>query len=327
LEDDDVEEPEATRSSQAAAAAAAAAADEAAAMALKKREKQLKIIRFWGVVTTAAYASNYAGLCSAKPGLASTAITAYATGQAMPASVRKVLHPLLFTAFVSALSAIVVERIRASARGEEPLDWTESLYSFTTGSNGEGRERGDGGLAPGDYLSLMLGPSCTALAFRIFANSKRISSKLPAVFGVSAATAVGSLFLSPTLGNAVGLPPDLNLVLSHRCVTSALAVPSAVAAGASPELTVAAVLITGLYGASGQWLTESLDVTSDSCQGTAVGANSHSIGTASLVASAPNAAVFASVSMLITGIVHALVCTIPYSRVLLRSCAGHNSSI
>ena len=42
-------------------------------------------------------------------------------------------------------------------------------------------------------------------------------------------------------------------MLPQRSISSALAVPSAKLTGASCELTVAAVLLTGLYGASGQW--------------------------------------------------------------------------
>lgn len=42
-------------------------------------------------------------------------------------------------------------------------------------------------------------------------------------------------------------------ILLQRSISSALAVPSAKLTGASCELTVAAVLLTGLYGASGQW--------------------------------------------------------------------------
>ena len=43
------------------------------------------------------------------------------------------------------------------------------------------------------------------------------------------------------------------VISPQRSISSALAVPSAKLTGASCELTVAAVLLTGLYGASGQW--------------------------------------------------------------------------
>ena len=61
-----------------------------------------------------------------------------------------------------------------------------------------------------------------------------------------------SMFYSP-----FDIFPYIYYVYStQRSVSSALALPSAKATGANPELTVAAVLLTGLYGASGQWLLD-----------------------------------------------------------------------
>ena len=179
----------------------------------------------------------------------------------------------------------------------------------------------------------------------------------------SVVTAVASLFVSPTIGRIAGLPSELNNVLAHRSITSALAIPSATQTGASPELTVAAVLITGLYGASGGWLldlflpkpesagTVAIATTTDamaaidqtmavnadmsvdqlnalrsmitSARGTVVGTTSHSIGTASLLSDNENkAAGIASVSMLIAGISHALIASIPACTEWVKQLAG-----
>jgi putative effector of murein hydrolase len=48
--------------------------------------------------------------------------------------------------------------------------------------------------------------------------------------------------------------------------------------GATTELTMAAVLLTGLYGASGQWLLDTFSVVDPITTGVAVGTSSHSIG-------------------------------------------------
>lgn len=53
--------------------------------------------------------------------------------------------------------------------------------------------------------------------------------------------------------------------------------------GATTELTMAAVLLTGLYGASGQWLLDSFSVVDPITTGVAVGTSSHSIGIDSTV--------------------------------------------
>ena len=102
----------------------------------------------------------------------------------------------------------------------------------------------------GDYFNLLLGPSCSALAFRIFSQcqDEEIARRLPAILTASSAAAVASLFISPAVvsgnppyrtvpiivlrrssfnssfisiplscmkGATVGVPPELNAVLSH----------------------------------------------------------------------------------------------------------------
>ena len=126
---------------------------------------------------------------------------------------------------------------------------------------------------------------------------------------------------SSLLGAAVGLPPRLNEALAHRSVSSALAIPSAKATGASPELTVAAVLLTGLYGASGQWLLDLSKVRDEVHTGVTVGTAAHAVGTASLLTSNPPAAAIASVGMVVAGIFHAIVCSVPGVPALMKRLA------
>ncbi len=310
---------------------------EADAATLKRR-KQMKLIRFWSAVSVVFYAGAGAGVIdSTNPALTTTSITALTIGMGMDSKVKKVLHPLLFTAFVSAIAVVIVEKIKRHGRRDiSAQDWTDLLVEFTPAAGGT--PSNDRFIAAGKLFSLLLGPSCTALAFRIFAQQKTLGKALPAVLASSVLTSLISLFASPAIGRVVGLPAELNGVLAHRSVTSALAIPSAEQCGASPELTVAAVLITGLYGASGNWVLEWLGIgrpgnrtggdendpsTSFSARGAVVGTASHSIGTASLLGDSENkAAGIASVSMLTAGIAHAVACAIPSVPEALRNIAG-----
>ncbi len=306
-----------------------------------KQRKQMKLIRFWGIVSIVFYAGAGSGVInSTNPALATTSITAYAAGMSMPSKVKKVLHPLLFTALVSAVAVVIVEKIKRKGRPLETSDWTELLQEFTPAGKLSPQSSADPFIPPGKLFSLLLGPACTALAFRIFAQQKSLGKSLPAVLASSIITTIASLFISPAVGNAVGLPSELNGVLAHRSVTSALAIPSAEQCGASPELTVAAVLITGLYGASGSWLLDALKIGrpggrsgSDENdpsyisfgRGTVVGTASHSIGTAALLAAnETKASGIASVSMLVAGIAHAVVCAIPNAPNAIRTLAGQS---
>ena len=98
--------------------------------------------------------------------------------------------------------------------------------------------------------------------------------------------------------------------------------------------------ITGLYGASSSWLLERLGLgrpsgctgsdKNDSSyvsfgRGAVVGTASHSIGTAALVGdNETKASGIASVTMLVAGIAHAVVCAIPNTPKAIRTIAGQS---
>ena len=281
------------------------------------------------------------------------------------------LHPLLLTALASGSAVLLLARfdpegiaaplppdLSTLADGTVPGSWAV-LNKFTSKARPKCGEATNGltglglldGLRAGDCLSLMLGPSCTALAFRAYqflsaaAGGDSGSSAIIIPLATSFATVLGSLFLSPMLGRLVGLPTELSRVLAHRTVTSALAIPAANLTQASPELTTASVLVTGLYGASGAWLYERLGLmeregeaegysvhaenepTSESSYpstvvGSVVGATSHTIGTSELVRAKPSAGGVASISLMAAGLSHAGLCSLSAVRIALTAIAG-----
>jgi len=252
----------------------------------------------------------------------------------MPYYIKKALHPLMLTAVCMGASVLALSRVHeggpvaapALAESLEPAataGWA-ALHQFTS----KARPKDASILAnlrAGDFLSLFLGPSCTALAFRIYGTlDKMDAQELVVPLGTSFATALASLLASPALGALAGLPGELNRVLAHRTVTSALAIPAAGLTDASPELTTASVLLTGLYGASGAWLYElqGLLSHSDVAAGSVVGATSHTIGTSELVRAQPSAAGVASIAMMSTGLFHAFLCSLPQVRELIQRFAS-----
>ena len=150
-----------------------------------------------------------------------TTITALIAGQMLPTRVKKVLHPLVLATAVSALAAVISDKLmNVGERGFEESfgvrgrSWIESLFCYTTPTVA----CVSSGPVPykcGDYFALVLGPACTALAFRIFSQSEKLHSKLPAILAASTVAAVTSLFVSPLLGAAVGIPSELNAALAH----------------------------------------------------------------------------------------------------------------
>lgn len=150
-----------------------------------------------------------------------TTITALIAGQMLPTGVKKVLHPLVLATAVSALAAVISDRfMNVGERGfEDSFDvrgksWIDSLFCYTT-PTAACATAVPTAYKCGDYFAMVLGPACTALAFRIFSQSEKLHSKLPAILAASTVSAVTSLFVSPLLGAAVGIPSELNAALAH----------------------------------------------------------------------------------------------------------------
>ena len=199
----------------------------AATTAAQRTAKQLKVIRFWGVVTASMYAAPALGVWTPTPGslspaLAGTTITALCWGNAMPAGVKKIFHPLLLAAVASGVAAVLSDRFYGGGGGggqqsattnrEQCLvatgnDWMDSLHLFTSPSTppppSSSSSSSDRALRAGDYFNLLLGPSVVALAFRIFssAENERVAARMPAVVVASSLSALASLLISPSLGN------------------------------------------------------------------------------------------------------------------------------
>lgn len=202
---------------------------------LKKErfEKQLKLLKFWGGVTVFFYAAPMGGLLKSKtPALASTTITALIAGNMMSDEVKKILHPLLFASIISAVAAVVSDKYIHTNKDNlqqmflaKSKPWEESLFTFTSPP----QIKQD--MKAGDYFSLLIGPACVALAFRIFSQTEKLESKLPAILIATAVGATTSLVVSPLVGSYVGIPSEINAALAHRSVASSLAVPSATIAG------------------------------------------------------------------------------------------------
>ena len=201
-----------------------------ATTAAQRTAKQMKLIRFWGVVTASMYAAPALGVWTPTPGslspaLAGTTITALCWGNAMPAGVKKIFHPLL-AAVASGVAALLSDRFYGSGGGggggsaltptggskEQCLvrageDWMDSLHLFTSPStppppSSSSSSSIDRALRAGDYFNLLLGPSVVALAFRIFssAENERVAARMPAVVVASSLSALASLLISPSLG-------------------------------------------------------------------------------------------------------------------------------
>ena len=174
------------------------------AVALKSNyEKSLRLLKFWGAVTVAFYGGTVLKVLPSAPALATTSICAMTAGTMIPLHIRKIIHPIFVTAAASGVAAILLESIK-----KDPAPWKNALCGYF--SNGR-----DKNWTPGDVFFAMLGPSCSALAFRMFAQAPSMQKDLTAIIATSATVAVLSLVGSPLLGKAFQLPEELSAALAH----------------------------------------------------------------------------------------------------------------
>lgn len=137
----------------------------------------------------------------------------------------------------------------------------------------------------GDIITFFLGPATVALAVPLYKHALRLRSKLP------------SLLMGALIGSVIGLGVNAlsvallggsELMLKSalpKSVTASVAVDLSHWIGGSPELTAALTVLTGLFGSMlGPLLLRVCGVHERLAASVAIGAASHGIGSARLLA-------------------------------------------
>ncbi|CAM9458509.1 unnamed protein product, partial [Heterosigma akashiwo] len=193
------------------------------------------------------------------------------------------------------------------------------------GSSGLLQEPGSGEPGPGGPL---LRPAQRLLLLRWACGCSTAagpSANLPTLVGATAFSSMLSLFGTTWVAGRAGLPEKVSLMLSQRSVMSSLGIGGAQLLGASPALTVASILVTGVYGASvGKDLLAKFGAPPSAplVRGLAMAPRAHSIGTAALMEGEPEATAISSVGPLPGGIIHTFVCAVPSVQNVLKGLAS-----
>ncbi|CAM9183845.1 unnamed protein product, partial [Phaeothamnion confervicola] len=283
----------------------AATAVTAAACCVSGREVAVRMRQAWAVLTAASYLAL--PVAGSKPATFSTTVLALLYGNALPPTAKKVLHPLVVCSLATGVIAAALGRLEGRAT-------SEALSAYFSK---RGMLRG----GAGDLFFGLLGSSCCALGFRMFANRRSLQENLLPLAASTAVSSMLSLFGTAAAAGAAGLPPIVALTLAQRSVMSSLGIPAAQLLGGDAALAVASILVTGVYGASvGQAVLDGIGCCTDEpvVRGIATGASAHSIGTASLMESEPEAAAIASVALCLAGVFHTAVCSVPVAQSTLK---------
>ncbi len=132
-----------------------------------------------------------------------------------------------------------------------------------------------------DIISLLLIPATASLAFSIYQQIKVLKAHL---FPILLGTLVGSVVSVAcimALAHLFQLPQDLMVSLLPKSTTTAIAVELSESHGGILGVTMAAVLVTGVFGAmfAPLWI-RIFRIHNRVAAGVAIGASSHGLGTA-----------------------------------------------
>lgn len=132
----------------------------------------------------------------------------------------------------------------------------------------------------GQIISFFLGPATVALAIPLYKNIKLLKANaIPIIVGISVGTSVGitSIIL---MAKAFKLDIKLGLSLVPKSITTPIGIEVSKQIGGISEITIAAIIFTGLTGAIiAESVFKLIRVKDPVAKGIAIGTSSHALGT------------------------------------------------
>lgn len=133
----------------------------------------------------------------------------------------------------------------------------------------------------GQVISFLLVPATVALALPLYRQFSLLrKNALPILAGIAAGSAA-NVALVLVLTKMLGLEEVLRVSLVPKSVTTPIGMALSEQIGGLPEITVAAIIITGIAGSIlGQYVFRLLRIKDKVAVGVAMGTASHALGTA-----------------------------------------------
>ena len=157
--------------------------------------------------------------------------------------------------------------------------------------------------AGAEFINFLLGPATIALALPLYKNRKVIAQQaLPILGGVTIATLV-AIVVVYFCAKGLGASEKVLLSLIPKSVTTPIAIDVSKTIGGIPALTTAAVIFTGMLGATfNHKLLKLVGIKNDIAAGLAIGASIHGLGTSACAGVSPVQLAIGGVAIALTGI-------------------------
>ena len=165
--------------------------------------------------------------------------------------------------------------------------------------------------AGAEFINFLLGPATIALALPLYKNRKVIAQQaLPILGGVTIATLV-AIVVVYFCAKGLGASEKVLLSLIPKSVTTPIAIDVSKTIGGIPALTTAAVIFTGMLGATfTHKLLKLFGINNDIATGLAICASSHGLGTSACAGVSPVQLAIGGVAIALTGIATSILAPI-----------------
>ena len=171
------------------------------------------------------------------------------------------------------------------------------ILFYVPGASYESYEKG------AQFINFMLGPATIALAVPLHRNWRIVERyALPLAGGVIFSTVV-SIVAIYFLGSWLGLSEKMLLSTLPKSVTTPIAIEISKPLGGLPAITTAAVILSGIMGATfNHTIFNLIGMKNDVAMGVAIGASSHGVGTSACAGVSAIQLALGGVSMGLCGI-------------------------
>lgn len=158
------------------------------------------------------------------------------------------------------------------------------------------------------FITLLLGPATVSLAVPLYENKRLISIYYRQIFVAILAGvlthAVSLIILKVTLDFSYAL----FVTAIPKSVTTAIAKDISAQSGGMVEITIALVIVTGVFGAIiSEFVFKKLNIRSSISKGLALGVAAHAVGTSKAVELGQIEACMATIALILTGIITVLI--------------------
>lgn len=170
------------------------------------------------------------------------------------------------------------------------------------------------GLSTGTYqegvklLSWLMTPATVCLAIPMYEQVQTLRKNLKAILAGVAAGALGCLTTLLVFSLILGFDRNLTVSMLPKGVTAAIGVSLTELFGGTPSITTLGICVTGIGGNMfGKTFCKWFGITDEIAQGVAFGTGSHVIGTAKANEISPLCGAVSSLSLVVAGLMTALI--------------------